>query len=88
VLRAGTYQINVRLAGCNTQNGQCLRLQKNGEDIAQCHQSDGNNYQNTAQLLEIMTVDANVVFQVRCEMNANLLAVKNASRFTILRLGN
>ncbi|RYY83760.1 hypothetical protein EON63_10515 [archaeon] len=88
VLKAGTYQIYVRLAGSNTANGQLLCLVLNNNNIASCLQSDTGNYQNTAQLLVIKCLPANSVLQVRSGFNGNSLALPLANSFTILRLGN
>lgn len=87
VLQEGVYQVYVRLAGTNSGNTQSLGLQLNGQEIAQCTQSDANGHQNTPQLLEIMRLKANDVLQVRCGANSNSLAVANGNRFTILYLG-
>ena len=88
ILKNGLYQINVRLAGSNSGNGQSLGLQVNGVDMALCIQSDANCYQNTAQIHEIVLLNTNDVLQVRCGCNGNSLANQAANRFTMLFLGH
>ena len=62
----GVYQIHCRLGQCNTCNGQYLSLLINAVEIAQCLQSDGHNYQNTAQITEVAEIAAGATLQVRC----------------------
>ena len=88
ILQPGLYQVHVRLGGTNAANSQSLGLQRNGVDIAICIQSDANNYQNTAQLFEILELAINDVLQVRCGANNSSLANENSSRFSIVYLGN
>jgi len=90
ILESGLYQVYVRVAGQNNGNGngQSLGLQRNGVDIANCFQADGNNYQNTMQLLEIVELNAKDVLQVRCGANSNSLASTTGTRFSIQFLGN
>ena len=49
--------------------------------------SDANGHQNTAQLYEIVQLDANATLQVRCGCNSGSLADPLSSRFTLLYLG-
>lgn len=46
--------VYVRLAVTNRTISQSHDLQVYGIEIAQCTQSDGNGYQNTYQLMEII----------------------------------
>lgn len=86
ILKQGIYMVQVRLAGVNTRNGQHLGLQKNGADIARCYECDASDYQNTAQIYDILRLDANDVLCVRCGANQNSLADPLANRWTILKL--
>jgi len=87
ILVAGVYEVYVRLAGTNTANTQHLGLQKNGEEYAQCTQSDGNSHQNTPQIQEVMRLAVGDVLQVRCGANQASLQVAHANRFTIKFIG-
>jgi len=88
ILKPGVYQINVRLSGSNNSSGQCLGLQLNGVDMANCFQSDGSCYQNTAQIHEIVLLKTGDVLQVRCGSYSSSLATQAANRFTMLFLGH
>jgi len=85
-IKSGLYQIHVRLGGTNSGNTQHLGLQVNGVDVAQCLQSDGNSYQNTAQITEILQILERDVVQVRCGCNNNSIAVALQTRLSILML--
>ncbi|CAN0225852.1 unnamed protein product, partial [Ectocarpus fasciculatus] len=87
IMKAGVYQIHVRLAERSNANGAHLGLQLNGDDIAQCTQSDGSGHQNTPQITEILELAEGACLQVRCGANSSSLGIVNANRFSILLLG-
>jgi hypothetical protein len=87
IMKAGVYQVQVRLAGTNNGNCSFLSLDLNGVSFAQCTQSDGSNYQNTPQITEFMRLAADDTLQVKCGANGNSLTVTQANRFSILYLG-
>jgi hypothetical protein len=87
IMKAGVYQVQVRLAGTNNRNTSFLSLDLNGVSFAQCTQSDANNHQNTPQITEFMRLAADDTLQVKCGANGNSLNVAQANRFSILYLG-
>ena len=87
ILKAGVYQIQVRLAGVNTANTSFMSLELNGKSFAQCTQSDANGHQNTPQITEFARLAVNDVLQVKCGTNSGSLNVALANRFSILYMG-
>jgi hypothetical protein len=88
ILKAGLYQVHVRLPQTNSANSQHLGLLLDGGEIAQCLQSDGNGYQNTAQITEILAINAGSYIQVRCGANSNSIGSPLQSRLFILLLSD
>jgi hypothetical protein len=86
IVKSGLYQVHVRLAQTNSLNTQHLGLLHDGVEIAQCLQSDGNAHQNTAQITEIVEIQAGSYIQVRCGANSNSLPSPLQSRLFILLL--
>jgi len=80
------YQIHVRLGRTNTANSQSLVLQLNGSDLALCTQSDAHGHQNTAQITEIVLLDAGSVLTVACGANNNSIGEALKTRFTAVLL--
>jgi hypothetical protein len=85
---SGLYQIHVRLGQTNSSNSNYLGLQVDGVDVAQCLQSDANLHQNTAQITEILQIDAESFLQVRCGANNHSLANELQSRLFIVLLAD
>jgi hypothetical protein len=82
----GVYQIHCRLGQSSNGNGHCIGLLIDGAEIAQCLQSDANNYQNTAQITEILEVAAGAALTVRCGANSNSLGAHLQNRLSVVLL--
>jgi hypothetical protein len=86
VLSGGLYQINVRLCGCNSSNGQNTKLQLNGVEVASCYHANANSFQCHINIHEIVMIEAGAKLRVQSGFNSNTLADINGNRFTMLRL--
>jgi hypothetical protein len=86
IKKSGVYQIHCRLGQTNSANCQHLGLLVDGIEIAQCLQSDGHGYQNTAQITEVLEVDAGANLTVRCGANSNSIANQLQNRLNIVLL--
>ena len=84
--QAGVYQIHCRLGQMNTANSQHLGILINGIEIAQCLQSDGHGYQNTAQITEVLEVTAGATLTVRCAASGNSVGQQLQNRLNIVLL--
>ena len=86
IKQPGVYQIHCRLGQINTANGQHLGILIDGIEVAQCLQSDGNGYQNTAQITEVLEIKAGATLTVRCGANGNLMGQQGQNRLNIVLL--
>ena len=84
--QGGVYQIHCRLGQSNNANGQHLGILINGVEVAQCLQSDGNCYQNTAQITEVLEVVAGSTLTVRCGAANNSIAQPLQNRLSVVLL--
>jgi hypothetical protein len=87
VLKAGMYQVYVRVGGQNNSNGYSLSLQLNAADIAQCPQSEHQNHQNAPQLTEFIRLKDGDVLQIKWGGSSSSSANAKINRFSILLLG-
>jgi hypothetical protein len=87
-VKSGVYQVHVRLAQTNSTNAQHLGILLDGVEVAQCVQSDANSHQNTAQITEILEINAGSYIQVRCGANSNSSANPLQTRLFILVLSD
>ena len=86
IKQPAVYQIHCRLGQSNTANSQHLGILINGIEIAQCLQSDGHSYQNTAQITEVLEVKAGATLTVRCGANSNSIGQQLQNRLSIVLL--
>ena len=86
IKQPGVYQIHCRLGQINTANGQHLGILIDGIEVAQCLQSDGNGYQNTAQIFEVLEIKAGATLTVRCGAGSNSIGQQLQNRLSIVLL--
>lgn len=86
VTQAGIYQVHVRMGQTNQSNGQFLTLRVNTASFAQCLQSDANNHQNTAQITEILPLNAGDRLDIYTYASSSTLGNPLFNRFWILKL--
>jgi hypothetical protein len=88
-MKAGLYQIHVRLSGISDDNSSHTGLQVNGCDVAQCFfNAKHEELYNTAHITELKHLKVDDVLQVNCGFN-NVSEDKQALQncFSLLYLG-
>lgn len=86
ILQAGVYQVNVHLRHRNTSQGAVTSLFLNGNVIYSCSQTDGNAWNNSIHMLEILNLRVNDKLRVRTDANYGTSGAPLEDRLSLLLL--